>query len=143
MDPKKGYKDIGRQENFQEEIVEARNRMDDREDMAESQNFEYNQVPLTKDGRPVKAKWRKDGTAYYPGMKQDNKGDWYRPQRRASGPREYGPRIIDEVPPYDIVGDVRNTRANITFGQLVNENKKYHSQLRQSAYRPSAINKKD
>lgn len=57
--------------------------------------------------------------------------------------REYGSGIADEVPPYDIIKDVRDARANITFGQLVNENRKYHSRLRQGTYRPSAINKKD
>ena len=96
--------------------------------------------PKAKDGRYYKPVTSKHGKVYYPGMKRQEDGSWIRPERRQ---REYGPRITDEVPSYDIVGDFRDARANITFGQLVNENPRYHSKLRQGTYRPSAINKKD
>jgi hypothetical protein len=48
--------------------------------------------------------------------------------------------MSEGIPSYDIVQDVKNARANITYGQLVNENSKYHRQLREDTYRP-AINK--
>ncbi|PKB96261.1 hypothetical protein RhiirA5_404481 [Rhizophagus irregularis] len=84
----------------------------------------YSEVPMTKDGsRRLKSVQKKDGTYYYPGRKQREDGTWYKPER-SNKPREYGPRLVEKVPPYDIVRDVRNARANITFGQLVNENSK-------------------
>ncbi|EXX71581.1 hypothetical protein RirG_077200 [Rhizophagus irregularis DAOM 197198w] len=90
-------------------------------------------------GRPIGPK----------GMKWSNKRQVYydpteglRKWREAGGPtkpREYGPRLTDGIPPYDIVGDVKNCRANITIGQLTNENPKYHKQLREGTYRPRKV----
>ena len=95
------------------------------------------QRPKTKDGRYYKPVVSKTGKTYYPGLKRDEQGNWYRPIGK---PREYGQRMSEGIAPYDIVQDVKNTRAGISFGQLVNENPKYHRQLRESTYKP-AINK--
>ncbi|CAB4405847.1 unnamed protein product [Rhizophagus irregularis] len=64
--------------------------------------------------------------------RQNESGEWVRTKPSRTGKfREYGPRLTDEIPPYDIVEDVKNCRANISFGQLTNENPKYHKQLRE------------
>ncbi|UZO02672.1 uncharacterized protein OCT59_021151 [Rhizophagus irregularis] len=67
---------------------------------------------------PRKMKWSNKRQDYY-----DPTGG-LRKWREAGGPtkpREYGPRLTDEIRPYDIEGDVKNCRANITYGQLINE----------------------
>ncbi|CAB4492631.1 unnamed protein product [Rhizophagus irregularis] len=167
-----GYKNNNEEGNLQEELREAGNRMDDREIPSgtttprytperteqsnihkDSQNWDnpigpedynYGRRPMTKDGRFYKPMFTKEGKAFYPGMRQDEFGNWVRTKPSGTGkPREYGPRLTDGIPPYDIVGDVKNCRANITFGQLTNENTKYHKQLREGTYRPRSINEKN
>ncbi|EXX50260.1 hypothetical protein GLOIN_2v1774690 [Rhizophagus irregularis DAOM 181602=DAOM 197198] len=90
--------------------------------------------------RPRKMKWSKKRQGYY------DPTEGLRKWREAGGPtnpKQYGPRLIDEIPPYDVVGDIKSCRANITFGQLVNENNKYHKQLREEIYKPRSINEKN
>ncbi|EXX66414.1 hypothetical protein RirG_124020 [Rhizophagus irregularis DAOM 197198w] len=170
--PIMGYKNNGEEGNLQEELREAGNRMDDREIPSgtttprytperteqnnvhkDSQNWDnpigpedynYGRRPMTKDGRFYKPMFTKEGKAFYPGMRQDEFGNWVRTKPSGIGkPREYGPRLTDGIPPYDIVGDVKNCRANITFGQLTNENTKYHKQLREGTYKPRSVNERN
>ncbi|EXX61267.1 hypothetical protein RirG_172770 [Rhizophagus irregularis DAOM 197198w] len=165
-----GYKNNNEEGNLQEELREAGNRMDDREipsgttgytpEWTEQnnvykdsqnwdnpigpENYNYGHRPMTKDGRFYKPMFTKGGKVFYPGMRQDESGEWARTKPSGTGkPRVYGPRLTDEIPPYDIVGDVKNCRANITYGQLINENTKYHKQLREGTYRPRSINEKN
>ncbi|CAB4385377.1 unnamed protein product [Rhizophagus irregularis] len=56
------------------------------------------QAPRTKSGVAYKLRWTKDGKIYCPGMKQNEQGGWYRPERRN---HEERPRRIYEVWPYD------------------------------------------
>ncbi|GET54140.1 hypothetical protein GLOIN_2v1815633 [Rhizophagus irregularis DAOM 181602=DAOM 197198] len=170
--PVVGYKNNGEEGNLQEELREAGNRMDDREIPSgtttprytperieqnnvykDSQNWDnpigpedynYGRRPMTKDGRFYKPMFTKEGKAFYPGMRQDEFGNWVRTKPSGTGkPREYGLRLTDGIPPYDIVEDVKNCRANITIGQMINENTKYHKQLREGTYRPRSINEKN
>ncbi|PKY62441.1 hypothetical protein RhiirA4_432532 [Rhizophagus irregularis] len=148
-----GYKSNNEEGNLQEELREAGNRMDysgtttprDTSERTEQnwdkpigpENYDFGQRPKTKEGRFYKPMFTKEGKVFYPGMRQNEFGEWVRIKPSGTGkPREYGPRLIDEIPPYDIVGDVKNCRSNITFGQLVNENTKYHRQLREGTYKP-------
>ncbi|CAB4427458.1 unnamed protein product [Rhizophagus irregularis] len=117
--PMTGYKNVKEPENLQEELREAGNRM----------NEDIPTLPAT----PI-----------YDNI-YENKGlrKWREAGGKPSGnrkPRENGSRLFDEISPYDIVQDVRDARANITFGQLVNENSKYHRQLREGTYKPKAMN---
>jgi hypothetical protein len=99
---------------------------------------------MRKDGRFYEPMFTKDGKAYYPGLRQDEFGNWVRTKPSGTGkPREYGPRLTDEIQPYDIVEDVKNCRANISIGQLTNENPKYHKQLREATYKPRIVNDKN
>ncbi|EXX66704.1 hypothetical protein RirG_121220 [Rhizophagus irregularis DAOM 197198w] len=167
-----GYKNNNEEGNLQEELREAGNRMDDREIPSgtttprymperteqnnvhrDSQNWDnpigpedynYGRRPMTKDGRFYKPMFTKGDKLFYPGMRQDESGNWARTKSPGTGkPREYGLRLTDGIPPYDIVGDVKNCRANITYGQLINENTKYHKQLREGIYRLRNINEKN
>ncbi|CAB4486085.1 unnamed protein product [Rhizophagus irregularis] len=130
--------------NLQEELREAGNRMDDRE--IPSGTTAPNYIPERTEqngGRPIGPKgmrWSNKRQAYY------DPTEGLRKWREAGGPtkpREYGPRLTDGIPPYDIVEDVKNCRANITYGQLINGNAKYHKQLREGTYRPRSINEKN
>ncbi|CAB4495649.1 unnamed protein product [Rhizophagus irregularis] len=167
-----GYKNNNEEGNLQEELREAGNRIDDREipsgtttprytpERTEQnnvhrdsqnwdnpigpENYNYGRQPMTKDGRFYKPMFTREGKVFYPGMRQDESGNWARTKPSGSGkPREYGLRLTDEIPPYDIVGDVKNCRANITFGQLTNENTKYHRQLREGTYKPRSVNERN
>ncbi|PKY60340.1 hypothetical protein RhiirA4_483929 [Rhizophagus irregularis] len=108
------------------------------------ENYNYGQRPMTKDGRFYKPMFTKEGKVFYPGMRQNESGEWVRTKPSRTGKfREYGPRLTDEIPPYDIVEDVKNCRANISFGQLTNENPKYHKQLREGTYKLRIVNEKN
>ncbi|PKC53024.1 hypothetical protein RhiirA1_480191 [Rhizophagus irregularis] len=170
MNPMVGYKNNNKEGNLQEELKEAGNRMDDREipsgttgytpEWTEQnnvhkdsqnwdnpigpENYNYGHRPMTKNGRFYKPMFTKEGKVFYPGMRQDESGEWARTKPSGTGkPRVYGPRLTDEIPPYDIVGDVKNCRANITYGQLINENTKYHKQLREGTYKPRSVNERN
>ncbi|EXX66661.1 hypothetical protein RirG_121660 [Rhizophagus irregularis DAOM 197198w] len=139
-DPISGYKDDN-EEDPQREMEEVRNRMN--EDMVTpplASTYEDSRN-LGEPIGPKGMKWSGKRRMYYDPTEGLRK--WREAGGKPTRSREYGPRMTDEVPPYDIVRDVKDTRANITFGQLVNENRKYYSQLRQGTYRPGAINKKD
>ncbi|CAB4427108.1 unnamed protein product [Rhizophagus irregularis] len=101
--------------------------------------------PKTKAGGYYKPKFTKKGEAYYPGMRKDEQGNWYRVKRGKGqkGPKIPGSKIYERITSYNIVEDVKDARANITFEQLVNENKKYQRELREGTYRPRPVNKKD
>ncbi|GET65659.1 hypothetical protein GLOIN_2v1815633 [Rhizophagus irregularis DAOM 181602=DAOM 197198] len=151
--PIMGYKNNGEEGNLQEELREAGNRMDDREIPSGTTTPRYTperieQNNVYKDSQnwdsPIGPEDYNYGKAFYPGMRQDEFGNWVRTKPSGTGkPREYGPRLTDGIPPYDIVEDVKNCRANITIGQMINENTKYHKQLREGTYRPRSINEKN
>ncbi|CAB4484818.1 unnamed protein product [Rhizophagus irregularis] len=164
MNPTVGYKNNNEEGNLQEELREVGNRMDDREipsgiltprytpERTEQnwnkpigpENYNYGHRPMTRDEKFYKPMFTKEGKVFYPRMQQDESGEWVRTKPSGTGkPRVYGPRLTDEMPLYDIVGDVKNCRANITFGQLTNENTKYQKQLREGTYRPRSINEKN
>ncbi|GBC40579.2 hypothetical protein GLOIN_2v1774690 [Rhizophagus irregularis DAOM 181602=DAOM 197198] len=108
------------------------------------ENYNYGHRPMTRDGKFYKPMFTKEGKVFYPGMRQDESGEWVRTKPSETGkPREYGPRLTDGIPPYDIVEDVKNCRANITYGQLINGNNKYHKQLREGTYKPRSVNEKN
>ncbi|GET53753.1 hypothetical protein GLOIN_2v1846315 [Rhizophagus irregularis DAOM 181602=DAOM 197198] len=139
-----GYKNNDEGRNLQEELREAGNRMDDREIPTGTTAPNYIPERTEQNGdRPMGPKgmrWSNKRQAYY------DPTEGLRKWREAGGPtkpREYGPRLTDGIPPYDIVEDVKNCRANITYGQLVNGNPKYHKQLREGTYRPRSINEKN
>ncbi|GET60416.1 ribonuclease H-like domain-containing protein [Rhizophagus irregularis DAOM 181602=DAOM 197198] len=120
--PTVGYKNNNEEGNLQEELRGAGSRMDDRE--IPSGTTTPNYIPERTEQNwdkpigPRKMKWSNKRQDYY-----DPTGG-LRKWREAGGPtkpREYGPRLTDEIRPYDIEGDVKNCRANITYGQLINE----------------------
>ncbi|PKK61729.1 hypothetical protein RhiirC2_718213 [Rhizophagus irregularis] len=138
------YRNNNEEGNLQEELREAGNRMDDREipsgTTAPSYTPERTEQNWDKPIGPRKMKWSNKRQDYY------DPTEGLRKWREAGGPikpRVYGPRLTDEISSYDLVGDVKNCRANITFEQLVNENTKYHKQLREGTYRPRSINEKN
>ncbi|EXX67813.1 hypothetical protein RirG_110950 [Rhizophagus irregularis DAOM 197198w] len=139
-----GYKNNGEEGNLQEELREAGNRMDDREipsgTTAPSYTPERTEQNWDRPIGPRKMKWSNKRQDYY------DPTEGLRKWREAGGPtklRVYGPRLTDKIPPYDIIGDVKNCRANITYGQLINENTKYHKQLREGTYKPRSVNERN
>ncbi|CAB4492630.1 unnamed protein product [Rhizophagus irregularis] len=144
LNPTVGYKNNDEGGNLQEELREAGNRMDDREipsgTTAPSYTPERTEQNWDRPTGPRKMKWSNKRQDYY------DPTEGLRKWREAGGPtkpRVYGPRLTDEIPSYDIVGDVKNCRANITFGQLTNENTKYHKQLREGTYKPRSVNERN
>ncbi|CAB4444403.1 unnamed protein product [Rhizophagus irregularis] len=140
INPTMGYKNNNEEENLQEELREAGNRMDYSGTTTPRDTPERTEQNWDRPIGPRKMKWSNKRQDYYDPTEGLRK---WRESGKLMKPREYGPRLTDEIPPYDIVGDIKNCRSNITFGQLVNENNGYHKKLREGTYKPRSVNEKN
>ncbi|PKY57233.1 hypothetical protein RhiirA4_428821 [Rhizophagus irregularis] len=140
MNPTTGYKNNNEEGNLQEELREAGNKMDYSGTTTPRDTPERTEQNWDNPIGPRKMKWSNRRQDYYDPTEGLRK---WRESGRPTKPREYGPRLTDEIPPYDIVRDVKSCRANITYGQLVNENEKYRKQLREGTYKPRTVNEKN
>ena len=140
MNPTTGYKNNNEEGNLQEELREAGNRMDYSGTTTPRDIPERTEQNWDSPIGPRKMKWSNKRQGYYDPTEPLRK---WRESGRPRKPKEYGPRLTDEIQPYDIVRDVKNCRANITIGQLTNENPKYHKQLREGTYKPRSVNDKN